>query len=87
MASTPAWPMLALTGNVGDFVDSLLHAYQNQAADDIKGIDTSDAAFMEKLSKQAEDFSKTVMDTIIVDPETETQRDTDVAVAVSYQCI
>jgi hypothetical protein len=79
--------MLALTGNVGDFVDSLLHAYQNQAADDIKGIDTSDAQFMEKLSKQAEDFSKTVMDTIIVDPETETQRDTDVAVAVSYQCI
>jgi uncharacterized alkaline shock family protein YloU len=72
---------------VGDFVDSLLHSYQNQAADDIKGIDTSDAQFMEKLSKQAEDFSKTVMDTIIVDPETETQRDTDVAVAVSYQCI
>ena len=72
--------MLALTGNVGDFVDSLLHTY-SQAADDIKDKDTLDAALMDKLSKQAEDFSNSVQETIVVDGT-----ETESAVAMSYRC-
>jgi len=85
MSWTPAWSMLALTGNVGDFVDSLLHTY-SQAADDIKGNATLDAALMDKLSKQAEDFSNAVQETIIVD-DTGTITETEPAKAISYLCI
>jgi hypothetical protein len=83
MPWTPAWSMLALTGNVGDFVDSLLHTY-SQAAD-IKG-NTLDAALMDKLSQQAEDFSNSVQETIVVD-DTETITETESAKAISYRCI